>query len=163
MAPISELSDGQLDELTTVDGVDHVALGAVLRDDPNEGIGVARFIRLEQEPGVAEAAVTVLDDYQGRGLGTLLVVLLGQVALALGVTAFRGFVLEENLPMRRMLEALGARTHHDSPGVVRIDVPLLPVQPPDSPARQILKAVAEGKVIPVPPGHRSSGAQPAGR
>jgi len=49
------------------------------------GIGVARFVRLEQDPGVAEFAITVIDEYQNRGLGTLLLKLLLKAAQSLQV------------------------------------------------------------------------------
>lgn len=149
LAPVTELSEGQLKYLTEVDYVDHFAWIAVRAERPQVGLGVARYVRIKQEPAVAEAAVTVADEYQGRGLGTLLVALLALAARAAGIRMFRAYLLQDNLPMRELLEQLGAHTHQDSPGVVRMDVPLDPEQLPDSPAARVLRAVAADLVGPV--------------
>src|SRR5262249_26789271 len=52
------LTDAELAYLTEVDGERHFALGAIAPD--GRGAGVARFVRLEDEPDVAELAVTVV-------------------------------------------------------------------------------------------------------
>ena len=68
---ITELTPEMLDYLTAVDGYDHFALLAVTESldlKAEEGVGIARFVRLRDEPDVAEAAVTVVDHYQGRGI-----------------------------------------------------------------------------------------------
>src|SRR3954471_9862410 len=60
------LTEAELAFFTEVDHRDHEALGAI---DPatGTGVGIARFIRLEPGGPVAEAAVSVVDDWQGRG------------------------------------------------------------------------------------------------
>ena len=80
MAQVDRLTDEQLVYLTEIDYHDHYALMA-LDLDHGPGIGVARYVRLRGEPEVAEAAVTVIDDYQGRGLGHLLLQAIGAAAL----------------------------------------------------------------------------------
>jgi GNAT superfamily N-acetyltransferase len=149
LSPVDELSDAELAYLTEIDYLDHFAWAAVRADRHDEGLGVARYIRVKDEPEVAEAAVTVIDEYQGRGLGTLLLALLGAAALAAGIRFFRAFVLADNIPMRDLLNSLGAQTGFDSPGVVRFDVPLDPQILPDSPPGRVLKAVAQHVVGPV--------------
>jgi GNAT superfamily N-acetyltransferase len=142
LAPVAELSDAMLAYLTEVDGVDHFAWIAVHADRPDLGLGVARYVRLKDEPAVAEAAITIVDEYQARGLGTVLVGLLAARARDNGISSFRAYVLEENAPMLDLLQDLGATAHHDSPGVLAMDVPLDPGQVPDSTAGRILRAVA---------------------
>lgn len=108
----AQLSDAALEYLTNVDFHDHVALiafGSLKPGDRPTGLGVARFIRLVDEPEVAEAAVTVVDAFQGRGLGKLLVRLLGADALDRGIRLFRAEVLRSNLPVRQILESFRAR------------------------------------------------------
>lgn len=148
ITPIRRLSEPQLEQLTAVDQVDHVAIGA--RDVGRRGrpgVAVARFVRLNApreadagpahagEPGgagpvgadrrtVAEFAVTVIDAYQGRGLGTLLVRLLLQAARSVGVEVLRGYVLEDNTAMLRVLGRFVTDTHRDSGNVLRVDVPV---------------------------------------
>ncbi|MGH2662620.1 MAG: GNAT family N-acetyltransferase [Actinomycetota bacterium] len=147
LSPIAELTPDMLRELTELDYVSHFAYIAFAVEGSVEvGAGVARYVRAPEEPEVAEAAVTVVDEYQGRGLGTFLLQALGAVALENGIRRFRGYALETNRPIRDVLEALGADIHHDSPGLIRveIDLPARLVALRDSPLYDILRAVARG-------------------
>ena len=74
MSAINELSESQLRYLTEVDHHDHEALIAFDRES-GLGVGVGRYVRLDDGTS-AEAAVTVVDEWQGRGLGTALCQLL---------------------------------------------------------------------------------------
>src|SRR3954454_10759994 len=65
------LSTDELDFLTNVDHVGHEAIGAI-DPDSGHGIGVARFVRERPGSAVAEAAVAVVDAWQSRGLGWVL-------------------------------------------------------------------------------------------
>jgi GNAT superfamily N-acetyltransferase len=149
-AHVDHLTDEQLAYLTEVDQRDHiawVALDAAALDEP--GIGVARCIRLPNEPTVAEAAVTVHDAYQGRGAGTLLLGVLGRAARDAGIETFRNYVLAENVAMVGLLLELGAEMVEDSDaGVLAIDLPI-PDDPddlPDTAAGRALKAAAAGRL-----------------
>ncbi|MFN2590715.1 MAG: GNAT family N-acetyltransferase [Actinomycetota bacterium] len=147
LAPMPALTDEMLAYLTEVDLVDHFAWIAVRADDPDFGVGVARYVRLKDDPAIAEAAITVIDEYHGRGLGTILLGLLAGRALEVGITAFRAYVLEDNAPMRQLLEDLGTAAHHDSPGVLVMDTPLELERLPDSIPSRVLRAVAR-KILP---------------
>jgi GNAT superfamily N-acetyltransferase len=108
------------------------------------GLGVARYVRVADEPSVAEAAVTVVDSHQGRGLGTVLLGVLALSALRNGIRTFRAFVLEANAPMVAILRDLGARAEHDGSSL-RVDVPL-PADPedlPDTSAGRVFRSVAK--------------------
>jgi GNAT superfamily N-acetyltransferase len=150
LSPVPALSEEQLRYLTEVDGVDHFAWGALLADDLEQGVGVARYVRLPDPADVAEAAVTIVDEYQGRGLGRLLLALLAARAAAVGVTSFRAYVQEENAPMRELLEDLGAVAHFDSPGLLSVDVPLTARTMADSAATRVLRAVASRALSAMP-------------
>src|SRR4051812_47092444 len=103
LSAMPSLSESQLRFLTEVDQRRHVALAAV---DVEDGIlGVARFIRLTGS--AAEPAISVVDDCQGRGLGTALMARLVDRACEQGVTPFRATVLAENEPMLRLLRSIG--------------------------------------------------------
>jgi RimJ/RimL family protein N-acetyltransferase len=147
MSPMDELTPEMLAQLTEIDYVDHFAWAAFALDEKGEpGIGVARYVRVKDEPEVAEAAVTVVDDYQGRGVGTLLLQALGAVALENGIKRFRGYVLSDNRAIRELLEELGARVFHDGPGVDVLEVEL----PSEDDIRgsqvyEALRAVARGE------------------
>lgn len=148
MAPIDELTPEMLREATEVDYADHFAWVALAQEEAGEPIvGLARYARLPEEPDVAEPAVTVVDDHQGRGLGTLLLEGLGAVALENGIERFRGYALEENRPVLELLRGMGAKAEHDSPGVVRVEVDL-PTRAEElrgTPIYGILRAVARGE------------------
>jgi len=147
MAPIAELSEDQLVELTEVDYRDRFAWMAFSLDEPGTpGMGVARYVRDAEDPEVAEAAVTVIDDYHGRGLGRLLLEFLGAVALENGIARFRGYALEDNRAIREPLTHLGASLAHDSPGLLRfeLDLPAQAEELRGSPMYEVLRAVARG-------------------
>ncbi len=150
-ANVEHLTEQQIRYLTDVDQVNHVAWVAVDLDAPDHpGIGVARFVRLHDEPTVAEAAVTVLDDYQGRGLGTELLDVLAVAAVRRGVTTFRAYVLGENRAMLAMLERLGPTHTQQQRGVLQIDVEL-PASEVDTTlaAREVFHAVTRKDVPPM--------------
>ncbi len=79
MTPVARLTESQLRYLLEVDHRDHEALLAV-DEDSGEAVGVARFIRLDG-PEVAEAAIIVVDSWQGSGLGKAMLRMLAQAAL----------------------------------------------------------------------------------
>src|ERR1035441_3046772 len=75
--PVTQLSERDLDYLTCVDHHDHEALVAV-DAETGEGVGVARYVRTG--PDVAEPAIVVVDDWQGRGAGSRLLAARGERA-----------------------------------------------------------------------------------
>jgi GNAT superfamily N-acetyltransferase len=124
-----------LDRLVDLDPERHVAIAALDlgRDaevgDPAEGlgVGVARYLVDEQDPTRAEAAVAVADDYQGRGIGRLLLEALAVHAAARGIAAFTAHVRADNEAMRTLLVEMGARGLRADPeerSVLRLEVPV---------------------------------------
>jgi RimJ/RimL family protein N-acetyltransferase len=126
---LETLTPKQLDYLTGIDHVDHDAIGAIIVDErggevAGGGVGVGRWIRLDDEPEKAEVAITVVDELQGRGIGTLLLGTLAQRAMERGVECFVARVLWENVGWLESLRSLGARIEADEPGVARIEFDL---------------------------------------
>jgi len=149
LRPVTSLNDRELRYLTEVDYTNHFAWVAVDPDGPGEpGLGVARYVRDPKDPEIAEAAVAVVDDHQGIGLGTLLLQFLVASAIANGIATFRGWVLGDNVEILRPLERIGARRRADH-GVVRIEVDLV-ADFDGSPIREALRAVARGEFAPEP-------------
>ncbi|MDQ2675869.1 MAG: GNAT family N-acetyltransferase [Actinomycetota bacterium] len=107
MSPVSRLTESQLRYLLEVDHRDHEALLAV-DEDSGEAVGVARFIRLER-PDAAEAAIIVVDSWQGSGLGKAMLRMLAEAARDVGVERFEANVLYNNAPMLALLDSLGPR------------------------------------------------------
>ncbi len=98
------LTREELRNLTELDFQTHVALVATLYDGVEERIiGVGRYI-VGSRPTRAEVAFAVLDEYQGRGIGTLLLEHLSRIARAAAITEFEADVLAGN---RKMLDVLG--------------------------------------------------------
>ena len=124
MAPKNALTAGELTYLTDIDHVDHEAIAAV-DAATGEGVGVARYVRDEARGTVAEAAVTVVDDWQGRGLGKLLLDRLVARAEANGIEHFTASLLITNLAVRSLLEGIGeVRVVRVGDGSMDVDVAL---------------------------------------
>jgi hypothetical protein len=83
-------------------------------------------VRSRKDLAVADMAVTVIDDYQGRGLGGLLQDVAVLDAYACGIERFEGLVLAENIASRRMLARGGARLRPDGGGVLAFTLELAP-------------------------------------
>jgi GNAT superfamily N-acetyltransferase len=151
MTSLDTLSDQQLRYLTEIDYSDHMAWVALDPAQPaHPGLGVARYIRIPADPTTAEAAVTVADEQQGRGVGTILLEELAQSARAHGIRRFRGYVLAENAPMVEIMQDLGATVVHEG-SMLRVDVPI-PASAedlPDTPTGQVFKSLARNELPPV--------------
>jgi ribosomal protein S18 acetylase RimI-like enzyme len=149
---LDEFTDEQLVYLTEVDHHDHEAWVALDPEDLDApGFGVARYVRLDEDPTVAEAAVTVLDEFQGRGVGTTLLRVLATSAIENGVRTLRNYVLAENEEILEVFDLLGAQRKELEPGVLQVDVSL-PDDPTLLPAPGIsalFREVARGLLPPV--------------
>jgi len=137
----TRLTSRELEFFTDLDHVDHEAIGATaLRT--GEGLGVARYMRVRGRPDTAEAAVAVIDAWQGRGLGGVLLKRLCRRATANGIRTFRASLLTGNRSMLRLFERLGAvDVRGIDAGVMEIDVEL-PVGEMDT----LLRSAATGHV-----------------
>jgi L-amino acid N-acyltransferase YncA len=140
------LSTAELRYLTEVDHQSHEALVAV---DPGsgEGIGIARYVRLEDRPETAELGVVVNDDRQGEGIGSLLLQRLAVTARTNGIERFSALILEENKPMLSLIGELGdVEVQDHEAGALRLEVPL-PEQGLGSSLRGMLRAAARGDLM----------------
>ena len=137
------LSPRELAYFTDVDHDRHEAFGAL---DPKtgEGIGIARFVREEPGSPSAEAAVAVSDEWQGRGLGGLLLERLAARARELGVTEFTASLLTSNRAMLSLFEHLGKVDVHREDGTV-LGLNVCLATEGDA-LRQALRAAARGDV-----------------
>jgi RimJ/RimL family protein N-acetyltransferase len=124
-----ELSPAEWRYLTEVDHHDHEALGAA---DPagGHGVGVARYVRSAEDPQAAEIAVTVVDEWQGRGLGTELLAQLSERARSEGICRFTGLVAADNVAMVRLARRIGADLVRRESATLLYEIPLIPAADP---------------------------------
>jgi RimJ/RimL family protein N-acetyltransferase len=100
------LSIEELELLTEIDHHDREALGA-LDPETGEGMAVARYFRDPDHPESAEAAVTVVDAWQGRGLGSALLRRLVERAREEDIERFTATLFTENRDMLHLFERIG--------------------------------------------------------
>lgn len=131
------LTDAELRYFTEVDGIDHFALGVAEIDDSGgdgPGVGIGRFVRLADDPDVAEPAVAVVDAMHGNGLGRLLMLRLCAAAAERGIRYFHADFLADNTPMRELLQRISDDVEFSADGSVVTCRMRLPNVPPDHPA-----------------------------
>jgi GNAT superfamily N-acetyltransferase len=148
-ATINQFSEEQLTYLTDIDYQDHFAwIGLLADSDGTDGVGVGRWVRDPEDAENAEAAVTVVDQWQGKGVGSALLVVLARSAIERGVKRFTMEVLGENEPMMALLQSVGAVIDRRDGEVVFLHVPLpASVDELDQTASPlILRAAAEGRI-----------------
>ena len=124
-----ELSAAELRYFTDVNHHDHEAIGALDHADGG-GVGVARYVRDASDPQSAEIAVTVVDDWQGRGLATELLAQLSGRARAAGIRRFTALVSADNAAMTALLRRLCADPVHREHGTVEWEITLVPSESP---------------------------------
>jgi len=123
LARKDQLSAAELRYFTDIDHHDHEALGALDQAD-GRGVGVARYIRDAEDPDAAEIAVTIVDDWQGRGLGTELLARLSGRARSEGICRFTALVADDNTAMAGLLRNMSASLTGRSPGTVEYEITL---------------------------------------
>jgi EmrB/QacA subfamily drug resistance transporter len=120
-----ELSPAELRYFTNVDHHDHEALGALDHAD-GRGVGIARYVRDTEDPQAAEIAVTIIDDWQHRGLGTELLAELSDRARQEGIRRFTALVAADNTAVAGLLQNMSAELVRYGPGTVEYEVALTP-------------------------------------
>jgi GNAT superfamily N-acetyltransferase len=149
-SPLQRLTERDLAYLTEVDHRDHEALIA-FDAASREPVGVARFIR-GSAPEEAEVAVTVVDDWQGRGAATALLEKLVERAREEGVERFVALVLSENkeaLELFRQAPGQTSEPRRSASGHLEllIDLPEPGADVSESFLGRALRAAARGVLI----------------
>jgi len=107
------LTPAMLARFTQIDYDREMALIAVVTDDEGEReVGVCRYIRLP-EHSTCEYAIAVSDEWQGKGLGELLMRRLIAVARGRGLRAMVGWVDSSNAAMLDLCSRLGFRIERE--------------------------------------------------
>jgi RimJ/RimL family protein N-acetyltransferase len=106
------------------DFVNHVALVAVVEESGRPVIvGGGRYV--VTQPGRAEVAFAVVDQYQGQGIGAALMRHVAAIARAAGLEELIAEVLPDNIPMLKVFEKSGLRlSTRREPQVVHVSLRL---------------------------------------
>jgi RimJ/RimL family protein N-acetyltransferase len=117
-------SEAEAHFFVDIDFKKHVALVAVVDEGGRPAIvGGARYVLVAEDR--AEVAFTVIDAYQGKGLGTILLRHLTAIAKSAGLRQFIAEVLPENRPMLEVFEHCGLRMSiQSSPDVAHVTLDL---------------------------------------
>lgn len=104
-----ELPDEEARYLATVDYTSRMAYVAICKENDRDiVVGVARYAMLDTgHPEIAESAVVVADEYQGRGIGKLLLWRLVTYARAMGIHSLRGNLQVGNNRMLDLVQRSG--------------------------------------------------------
>jgi RimJ/RimL family protein N-acetyltransferase len=123
-------SEEELKFLTEVDQINHLAYVAVHHS--NGALlpaGVIRAIKNTERPTHAEIGITIVDCYQGMGLGTKLFEEIAQHALTVEITHIYGDYHTSNLKMAKLLEKFSKSRapiflKHTGDGFIYFEAPL---------------------------------------
>jgi acetyl coenzyme A synthetase (ADP forming)-like protein len=123
-----QLTDEELRYFTELDFIRNVALVVTLQADGAEQIiGIGRYIGLTEAGRPvprAEVAFEVADQYQGRGIGTLLLEHLAAIARANSIDTFEAHVLGENNRMLQVFDTSGFSVQRSlASGVFHVSFP----------------------------------------
>jgi protein lysine acetyltransferase len=123
LGPKPRLTARDLAFLTEVDQCRHVAL---VMEDPAGGIiAVGRYAAWMNEPERADMAVAVVDEWHGRGLGTVLGDRLVAQARAAGVDTLTGSTFAFNTPAKALLKRLGFLPKGIASGIAEYELRLV--------------------------------------
>jgi GNAT superfamily N-acetyltransferase len=99
-------SEKEVEYFLNIDFVNHVALVAVAHENSKRAIvGAGRYVVIE--PGMAEVAFGVVDEYQGQGIGAALMRNLSSIARQAGLIKLIAEVLASNGAMLKVFEKTG--------------------------------------------------------
>lgn len=124
-------NDALTRQLTDLDYRRDMAFVALADEDGAEReVGVSRYAMVA-DGKTCECAITIRDDWQGRGLAVILMRLLADVARRRGVESMVAIRLRENTGMRELAEFLGFQpeSNLEDPSTVIHRLPLQPLAP----------------------------------
>lgn len=105
-----EFSPAELEYLSNLDGTSHYAIGIEEREKPFRGIAIARMVRSASESSEAEIAITIIDEYQGIGLGTLLIRIMVLAAAERSISRLCFTFLPQNEGIIKLINKIGSVT-----------------------------------------------------
>lgn len=145
-SPKKALSEDELEDLTEIDHHTHDAWGAF--DESENGprpIGIARYIQHSEDKDTADFAITVVDKFHGRGLGTLLLGIIASRATDNGISRFESVDMADNMKLLHVLDDFEAEERYEKGGEVHIKLALHenPEDYPKTPGGEVFRAAHE--------------------
>jgi acetyl coenzyme A synthetase (ADP forming)-like protein len=114
---------GLAHKIVDVDYRDHLTLLVLQGGDEGRMIGGAQYVRIEG--GRAEVSLSVTDEFQGKGIGSILLGQLAQEAALHEITTFVAEVLPENHTMVNVFRASGFTVSiRATPGSIEVEFPI---------------------------------------
>lgn len=119
LSPIKAPSNTLVERLVDID---HCNSEALIAFDERGIVGVARYGTVG---ATHDVAVVVADDWQGRGVGALLLRRLANIARARGITSFHATMLGDNRRAQSLVLGLSSKTKiRFEAGYLEADIPL---------------------------------------
>jgi acetyltransferase len=122
---VTRLSEADLARFTAASSDARCAFGALdTGHDPPRPVAIARYERFDDDHRSAEMAVTVVDAYQGKGVGSLLIGTVAACAVRAGIERFVAYVHPENTGMVHLIGALGGHLESAGEAELLFDLPV---------------------------------------
>lgn len=102
-----EFTEKELQYLTVLDGWNHYAIGVLDGDNEEKGIAIIRMVRSSENQAEAEVAITIIDEFQRKGLGTLLMGLMLLAAIERDIKRLSFTFLPQNEGIFHLIEKMG--------------------------------------------------------
>jgi acetyltransferase len=100
-------------QLTDIDQLQHVALMALVEvGGQQRAVGVSRYV-LDDDGHSGECALVVADDWRNRGLGTLLMARLLEIARSRKIKKLYSIDSSENFRIQSLVKRMGFQSHLD--------------------------------------------------
>jgi len=117
-------TEKEIEFFLNIDFIAHVALVAVVEQEGRSMlVGGGRYMVVQ--PGKAEVAFAIVDQYQGQGIGARLMHHLAEIARIRGIRELIAEVLPDNIPMLKVFEQSGFDlSTKREPGVVHVALQL---------------------------------------
>ena len=101
-----EFSEQELQYLTQLDGWNHYAIGIEERLQ-RRGVAIIRLVRSSHSDTEAEVAITIIDEYQRKGLGSFLMDLITLAALERNIRTLSFTFLPQNEAIAKLIKRMG--------------------------------------------------------
>ena len=120
-----KLKADELDKMTSSDTVNCQTLGVYsLEDHDPKLLGLAEFLQCDEEQSAAEFAIVIIDEYQNRGVGSLLLDIFMILVRRSGFSSLSAYLMRENIGMIRLIKKLNPSVQYLGDDMIKFDISL---------------------------------------